>query len=184
MNGGVIAIPMESVITADPNFHNHTNPDLFLLDSPYVEPSYELRGFCSSHLPTPNWENIACVPFGGVRANLLEELGDNLLEMGMGFALEAALRDAAQGARPGLKQSQIALCSSDVAGQDHRLPRGFYPFGSFDFPPGGDARNGFERASRANRLAAASSTRKMRRPSGTVTSCAGSGGSVLPSSTA
>src|SRR5437879_3967188 len=103
--------------------------------------------------------------------------------MGMGFALEAALRDAAQGARPGLKQSQIALCSSDVAGQDHRLPRGFYPFGSFDFPPGGDARNGFERASRASRLAAASSTRKMRRPSGTVTRCAGSGGSVLPSST-
>src|SRR2546425_3833769 len=96
--------------------------------------------------------------------------------MGMAFALEAALRDAAQAARPGLKQSQIALCSSDVAAQDHRLPRGFYPFGSFDFPPGGDARNGFERASRASRLAAASSTRKMRRPSGTVTSCAGSGG--------
>lgn len=48
--------PMESVITADPNFHNHTNPDLFLLASPYVEPSYELRGFCST---TPNWENIA-----------------------------------------------------------------------------------------------------------------------------
>src|SRR2546425_5357848 len=104
--------------------------------------------------------------------------------MGMGFALDAALRDASQGARPGLKQSQIALCSSAVAGQDHRLPRGFYPFGSFDFPPGGDARNGFERASRANRLAAASSTRKMRRPSGTVTSCVGSGGAGLPSGTA
>lgn len=59
--------PMESANTTDPNFHNHTNPDVFLLDSPYVEPSYELRGFCGS---TPNWENIACVPAGDVRASV------------------------------------------------------------------------------------------------------------------
>jgi len=59
--------PMESVNTIDPNRHNHTNPDVFLLDSPYVEPSYELRGFCGT---TPNWENIACVPAGDVRATV------------------------------------------------------------------------------------------------------------------
>src|SRR5437588_9779921 len=63
--------PMESVITADPNFHNHTNPDLFLLDSPYVEPSYELRGFCST---TPNWENIAGVPPGDVRDTVAQSV--------------------------------------------------------------------------------------------------------------
>src|SRR5450631_1354356 len=45
--------PMESVNTTNPGFHNHTNPDLFLLDSPYVEPMYETRGFCGA---TPNWE--------------------------------------------------------------------------------------------------------------------------------
>jgi V8-like Glu-specific endopeptidase len=58
---------MESVTTSSPEVHNHTNPDVFLLDSPYVEPSYELRGFCG---PTPIWENIACVPSGDVRANV------------------------------------------------------------------------------------------------------------------
>jgi hypothetical protein len=30
---------------------------------PYVEPSYQLSGFCGV---TPNWENIACVPPGDV----------------------------------------------------------------------------------------------------------------------
>jgi hypothetical protein len=63
--------PMESVITNDPNYHNHTNPDLFLLDSPYVEPSYETRGFCGA---TPNWENIACVPTGDVRATVAQSV--------------------------------------------------------------------------------------------------------------
>lgn len=63
--------PMESVITTDPNFHNHTNPDLFLLASPYVEPSYELRGFCGT---TPNWENIAGVPAGDVRATVAQSV--------------------------------------------------------------------------------------------------------------
>jgi hypothetical protein len=64
--------PMESVITADPNFHNHTNPDIFLLDSSYAEPSlYELRGFCGA---TPNWENVACVPPGDVRANVAKSV--------------------------------------------------------------------------------------------------------------
>ena len=57
--------PMESVNTTDPQVHNHTNPDVFLLSSPYAEPSYELRGFCGT---TPNWENIACVPAGDIRA--------------------------------------------------------------------------------------------------------------------
>jgi hypothetical protein len=59
--------PMESVNTTSPERHNHTNPDVFLLDSPYVEPSYELRGFCGT---TPNWENVGCVPAGDVRANV------------------------------------------------------------------------------------------------------------------
>jgi hypothetical protein len=59
--------PMESVNTTSPDRHNHTNPDVFLLNSPYAEPSYELRGFCGA---TPNWENIACVPAGDVRANV------------------------------------------------------------------------------------------------------------------
>lgn len=59
--------PMESVNTTNPDYHNHTNPDIFLLDSPYQEPSYELRGFCGT---TPNWENIACLPSGDVRANV------------------------------------------------------------------------------------------------------------------
>ena len=59
--------PMESVNTTSPAVHNHTNADVFLLDSPYVEPSYETRGFCG---PTPIWENIACVPSGDVRANV------------------------------------------------------------------------------------------------------------------
>ena len=59
--------PMESVNTTSPDRHNHTNPDIFLLDSPYVEPSYELRGFCGA---TPNWENIACVPSGDIRATV------------------------------------------------------------------------------------------------------------------
>jgi hypothetical protein len=63
--------PMESVITNDPALHNHTNPDIFLLDSPYVEPSYETRGFCGS---TPNWENIACVPAGDVRAQVAQSV--------------------------------------------------------------------------------------------------------------
>jgi hypothetical protein len=63
--------PMESVNTTDPQVHNHTNPDVFLLDSPYVEPSYELRGFCGA---TPNWENIACVPSGDVRANAAQSV--------------------------------------------------------------------------------------------------------------
>jgi hypothetical protein len=58
--------PMESVITNDPNFHNFTNPDIFLLDSPYVEPLYETRGFCNTS--AANWENVACVPAGDVRA--------------------------------------------------------------------------------------------------------------------
>jgi hypothetical protein len=58
---------MESVITNTPLRHNHTNPDIFLLDSPYVEPSYETRGFCGA---TPVWENIACVPSGDVRAQV------------------------------------------------------------------------------------------------------------------
>lgn len=59
--------PMESAITTDPQIHNFTNPDVFLLGSPYSEPLYELRGFCST---TPNWENIACVPGGDVRVNV------------------------------------------------------------------------------------------------------------------
>jgi hypothetical protein len=63
--------PMESVITADPAYHNHTNPDVFLLDSPYVEPQYETRGFCGT---TPNWENVACVPGGDVRANVAKSV--------------------------------------------------------------------------------------------------------------
>jgi hypothetical protein len=63
--------PMESVNTTNPAFHNHTNPDIFLLASPYVEPSYETRGFCG---PTPNWENIACVPAGDVRAQVAQSV--------------------------------------------------------------------------------------------------------------
>jgi len=63
--------PMESVITTTPERHNHTNPDVFLLDTPYLEPSYELRGFCG---PTPNWENIACVPAGDVRSNVAKSV--------------------------------------------------------------------------------------------------------------
>jgi len=63
--------PMESVNITSPERHNHTNPDLFLLDSPYVEPSYELRGFCST---TPNWENIAAVPPGDVRATVAQSV--------------------------------------------------------------------------------------------------------------
>ena len=63
--------PMESVITTDPAFHNHTNPDIFLLDSPYVEPSYETRGFCGT---TPNWENIACVPAGDIRRQVAQSV--------------------------------------------------------------------------------------------------------------
>lgn len=63
--------PMESVITTDPAFHNHTNPDIFLLDSPYVEPSYETRGFCGT---TPNWENIGCVPGSDVRSNVAQSV--------------------------------------------------------------------------------------------------------------
>lgn len=62
--------PMESVGTT-PDRHNHTNPDIFLLDTPYVEPSYELRGFCG---PTPIWENIGCVPAGDVRANVAKSV--------------------------------------------------------------------------------------------------------------
>lgn len=65
---------MESVITANPDYHNHTNPDFFLIDSPYVEPSNELRGFCSGHVPVPNWENIACVPAGDVRATVAQSV--------------------------------------------------------------------------------------------------------------
>src|SRR5574341_86204 len=63
--------PMESVNTTSPDFHNHTNPELFLLDSPYVEPSYELRGFCSS---APNWENIACAPPGDTRTTVAKSV--------------------------------------------------------------------------------------------------------------
>jgi hypothetical protein len=58
---------MESVNTTNPDYHNHSNPDVFLLTSPYVEPSYERRGFCGT---TPNWENITCAPPGDVRRNV------------------------------------------------------------------------------------------------------------------
>lgn len=60
--------PMESVNTTSPSLHNFTNPDLFFLNSPYVEPLYEQRGMCQP--PTANWENIARVAGGDVRAQV------------------------------------------------------------------------------------------------------------------
>jgi len=62
--------PMESVNTTDPAVHNHTNPDVFLLDSPYAEPSLETRGLCASDPTNPNWENIACAPGGSIQETI------------------------------------------------------------------------------------------------------------------
>jgi hypothetical protein len=62
---------MESVNTTNPGYHNKTNPDVFLIDSPYLEPLYETRGTCGS---TPNWENVACLPAGDIRATVAQSV--------------------------------------------------------------------------------------------------------------
>ena len=62
---------MESGNPTSEDFHNFTNADLFLLNSPYQEPAIEKRGICTTDaIPDPNWENIACVPAGDVRARV------------------------------------------------------------------------------------------------------------------
>ena len=47
--------PMELVNTTNNDFHHFTNPDVFLLNSPYQEPRYETRGFFKTDaIPDPN----------------------------------------------------------------------------------------------------------------------------------
>lgn len=62
---------MESGSDATLN-HNKTNPDVFLLSSPYVDPLIEKRGLCGD---TPNWENVRCAPSGDVRRNIARSVG-------------------------------------------------------------------------------------------------------------
>ena len=52
--------------------HNKTNPDVFLVTSPYVDPLIEKRGLCGE---TPNWENVACAPSGDVRRTVARSVG-------------------------------------------------------------------------------------------------------------
>ncbi len=63
---------LESDISGTPDYHNITNPDIFLLKSPYVEPMYELRGFSGS---TPNWENVACAGPGDIQTVVSRSVG-------------------------------------------------------------------------------------------------------------
>jgi hypothetical protein len=63
---------MESGSAADPSRHNRTNPDVFLLASPYVDPLIETRGLCGA---TPNWENVACAPSADVRRKVARSVG-------------------------------------------------------------------------------------------------------------
>lgn len=59
---------VESGTATSPGTHNLTNPDVFLLASPYVDPFNETRGICGSG--QPNWENIACVAPGDAPARV------------------------------------------------------------------------------------------------------------------
>jgi hypothetical protein len=60
---------VESGTAATPGRHNLTNPDVFLIDSPYAEPFNETRGICVTTAP-PNWENVACFPAGSMPAQV------------------------------------------------------------------------------------------------------------------
>ena len=64
---------VESGTAGAPSTHNLTNPDIFLLDSPYPEPFNETRGICGGTVP-PNWENVACVPGGDVPATVAKSV--------------------------------------------------------------------------------------------------------------
>jgi hypothetical protein len=55
---------VESGSALDPSLHNLSNPDIFLLSSPYEEPFNETRGICGGVGVPPNWENVACYPPG------------------------------------------------------------------------------------------------------------------------
>lgn len=53
-----------SGVPAVPSTYNKTNPDIFFLNDPYVDPFFETRGLCS---PPPNWENVDCLPIPDIR---------------------------------------------------------------------------------------------------------------------
>lgn len=55
---------VESGMASNPSRHNLSNPDIFLLTSPYEEPFNETRGICGGFGVPPNWENVACYPPG------------------------------------------------------------------------------------------------------------------------
>ena len=63
---------VESGSATSPSTHNRTNPDIFLLASPYVDPLIETRGLCGA---TPNWENVACAPSGDIRRTVAPSVG-------------------------------------------------------------------------------------------------------------
>lgn len=51
---------------------NSTNLDLFFLDETFNEPLYETRGLCN---PTPNWENVDCLPPADIRRTVSRSCG-------------------------------------------------------------------------------------------------------------
>ncbi|MEP6892188.1 MAG: trypsin-like peptidase domain-containing protein [Gaiellaceae bacterium] len=59
---------VESGSASSPGTHNLSNPDVFLLASPYVEPFNETRGICGSG--APNWENATCALAGSAAAQV------------------------------------------------------------------------------------------------------------------
>lgn len=55
-----------------PGHGSFSNCDPFLPDAAYTEPTYDPYWYCSE---PPNWENVACIPAGDIRAQVARSVG-------------------------------------------------------------------------------------------------------------
>src|SRR2546427_9895883 len=112
-----------------------------------------------------------------VLGGLANEVNDNVVEPRIVLARKALLEDGAQAAILCGKQGEVAFRSPDVAGQNHPASLGLRGALAPEELCGSPEISSAVPLAGRRSAAAAWSTRNARFPSGTITSCAGSGGS-------